>query len=185
VFLKKIRLQIANILLQQKTVRMKRQKKLFDFASAHFVGVLCSPHDELSTVYLKNFLNYLSRKGIKYSVFGYFDEKNIPDNFLYWKGIDFITRDDLNFFFIPQNPIVDKFINEPFDMLINCTIDHYFPVEYIAQLSKASCKVGIMRDDKSNYDLMIDIQKNRNIEYFLDNLEKYLFNLKNPQLEQT
>ena len=173
------------MLLRRKTVRMKRQKKLFDFASAKYVGVLCSPQDELSTEYLKEFLNYLSRKNIQYYVFGYFDGKKIPENFLYWKGMDFITRNDIDFLFIPKNPIVDKFIREPFDMLINCSIDYYFPLEYISQLSQASCRVGIMHDDKSNYDLMIDIQKNRNLEYFLKNLEKYLSNLRNQQFEQT
>lgn len=164
---------------------MKRQKMLYDFATAKYVGVLCSPQDEVNTGHLKNFLNYISQKGIKYSVFGYFDGKNIPENFLYWKGMDFITRKDLNFFFIPTNPIADKFINEPFDMLIVCSIDDYFPIEYIAQLSVASCKVGVKHDGESNYDLMIDIQKNRSIEYFLKNLEIYLSNLKHPQSEQT
>jgi len=171
------------MLLRRKTAKMKIQKKLFDFATAKYVGVLCSPKDEISTGHLKEFLNYLSRKGIQYSVFGYFDEKRIPENFLYWKGMDFITRNDLNFFFIPQTHIVEKFIREPFDMLINCSIEHYFPVEYISQLSKASCKVGIMRDEKSSYDLMIDIQKNRSMEFFLKNLEKYFSNLGNQQIE--
>ena len=169
------------MILRRKTARVKRQKKLFDFASSKYIGVLCSPQDEPSAGYLREFLNALSKKGIQYYVFGYFDEKKIPENFLYWKGMDFITRNDLNFFFIPKNPIVEKFIHEPFDMLINCSIDHYFPVEYISQLSKASCKVGIMQDDKQNYDLMIDIQKNRNLEFFLNNLEKYLSNLRNQQ----
>jgi len=164
---------------------MKRQKKLFDFASSKYIGVLCSPQDELSTEYLKEFLQYLSKKGIQHYVFGYFDDKKIPDNFLYWKRMDFITRNDINFFFIPKNPVVEKFINEPFDMLINCSIDYYFPMEYISQLSQASCKVGIMHNDKQNYDLMIDIQKNRSLKFFLNNLEKYLSNLRNPQLEQT
>ena len=154
---------------------------LFDFASAKYVGVLCSPQDEVSTKHLKNFLHYLSQRGIKYSVFGYFDEKKIPDNFLYWKGIDFITRQDLNFFFTPQSPIVDKFINEPFDMLINCNIANYFPVEYMAQLSVAKCKVGVMHDDESCYDLMIDIKKDQTMAYFLKNLQVYLSNLRNPQ----
>ena len=154
---------------------------LFDFDSAKYIGVLCSPQDEISTGHLKVFLRYLSQKGIKYLVFGYFDGNNIPENFLYWKEIDFITRKDLNFFFMPKNPIVDKFIHEPFDMLINCNIDPYFPMEYISQLSVAKCKVGIMREDESCFDLVIDIQKNRTIKYFLKNLEIYLTNIRHPQ----
>jgi len=154
---------------------------LFDFTSAKYVGILCSPQDEVSTGYLKTFLHSLSQKGIKYSVFGYFDGNDIPENFLYWKEMDFITRKDLNFFFLPQTPIVNKFINEPFDMLISCNIANYFPIEYISQLSVARCKVGIMSENESCYDLMIDIKKNPTFEYFLENLQKYLTNLRHPQ----
>ena len=179
--LENFRIKVANLLLRRKSIKLNRQKVLFDFASAKYIGVLCSPQDEISTGHLKKFLHYLSQRGIKYSVFGYFDEKKIPENFLYWKGIDFITRQDLNFFFIPQNQIVDKFINEPFDMLINCNIANYFPVEYMSQLSVAKCKVGVMHDDESCYDLMIDIKKNQTVEYFLKNLEVYLSNLRNSQ----
>jgi len=176
-----VKLKIANMLLRKRSARMKRQKMLYDFASAKYVGVLCSPKDELSTRHLKNFLYHLTQKGIQYSVFGYFDENEIPENFLYWKGLDFITRKDLNFFSIPKNQIAERFIREPFDMLINCTVTQYFPVEYITQLSVAKCKVGIMREGESCYDLMIDIQKNHTIEYFLKNLEIYLANIRYPQ----
>jgi len=154
---------------------------LHDFASAKYVGVLSSPQDEVCTGHLRDFLCHLTQKGIQYSVFGYFDGNEIPENFLYWKGMDFITRKDLNIFSIPKSPVVDKFILEPFDMLINCTVTQHFPVEYVSQLSVAKCKVGIMREGESCYDLMIDIQKNRTIEYFLKNLEKYLSNIRQPQ----
>ena len=176
-----LRLKMANMFLHKRRAKVKRHKMLYDFATAKYVGVLCSPQDELSTSHLKDFLYHLTQKGIQYSVFGYFDGKDIPENFLYWKGLDFITRKDLNFFSIPKNPVVDKFINEPFDMLINCTITRYFPVEYISQLSVAKCKVGIMREGDLSYDLMIDIQKERTIEYFLKNIEKYLENIRYPQ----
>lgn len=169
------------MILRRKTAKMKRQKTLFDFASAKHVGVLCSPQNEVGTEHLKTFLHYLSQKGIRYTVLGYFDGKKVPENFLYWKGMDFMTHQDLNFFFMPKGPLVDKFVNEPFDILINCNIANYFPVEYMSQLSTAKCKVGIMREGELNYDLMIDIQNNRTIEYFLKNLEVYLANLRHPQ----
>jgi len=115
-------------------------------------------------------------------VFGYFDGKTIPENFLYLKDFDFITQQDLNFLFIPKGPTVDKFINEPFDMLIDCNINSFFPVEYISQLSMAKCKVGIMREGgEACYDLMIDITKKKKLEYFLENLEIYVSNLRQTQ----
>ena len=172
-----LRHNIARIFLRKRAAKLKRHKMLYDFASAKHIGILCAPQDEVSTVHLKEFLHTLSRKGIKYSVFGYFNEKRIPENFLYLKDMDFITHQDLNFLFIPKSPTVTKFIQEPFDMLINCCLFDYFPVRYMSQLSMAKCKVGIMREDESIYDLTIDIKKNKTIEYFLKNIEKYLSNL--------
>ena len=178
-----LRDNIARIYLRRRASKMKRQKVLYDFASAKHVGVLCMPQNETNTAKLKNFLHYLSRKGIKYTVFGYFDVNKIPENFLYLKDMDFITQQDLNFFFIPKSPAVTKFINEPFDMLINSCLSDYFPVEYIAQLSMAKCKVGIKREGECGYDLMLDITKNQTIEFFLKNLEVYLSNLKNTEIK--
>jgi len=171
------------MLLRRKSAKVKRQKMLFDFTTAKYIGILCSPQDEINTGHLKNFLHYLAQKGIRYSVFGYFDGKKIPENFLYWKGIDFITRQDLNLFFIPNSPIADNFIREPFDILINCNIVNYFPMEYMTQLSVAKYKVGMSHEDESFYDLIIDVQKNRTLEYFLKNLEIYLSNLRHPHIE--
>jgi len=182
VIFESLRFRVAGMLLRGKTAKIKRQKELFDFASAKYVGVLCSPQNETDTEHVKVFLQYLSQKGIRYSVLGYFDGKKIPENFLYWKGMDFITRQDLDFFFMPQGAIVDKFVSEPFEMLINCNIAGYFSMECIAQLSVAKCKVGVMHDEKMCCDLTIDIQKNKSVEYFLKNLEKYFSNLKYSQV---
>ena len=181
--LKNLRYKIATIIVRRKAARLKRQKALYDFASAKYIGVLCSPKNEAVAAQIKVFLSNLSQKGVKYSVFGYFDGKVIPENFLYLKDIDFITQDDLNFLFIPKGAVVDKFIGEPFDMLINCNIDNYFPVEYISQLSLAKCKVGIMRKSSETcYDVMIDVTKKETLEYFLENLEVYLSNLRNSKI---
>ena len=171
------------MLLGRKSAKLKRQRMLFDFASAKYVGIVCCTEDEISTGYLKEFLHSLSQKGIKYSVLGYFDGKKIPDNFLYWKGIDFITKADLNFLYVPKSSTVDKFIGEPFDMLINCSVKEYFPLEYVSYLSGAKCKVGVLHEGNSCYDLMIDIDKQKTVKYFLENLQKYLADLKHPESE--
>ena len=177
-----LRYKVAHFLLRSKAAKVKRQKTLYDFASAKHIGLLCAPKNEADSVLLKDFLNRLSQKEIKYSVLGYIDKEEIPENLLYWKNIDFITQKDLNLFFIPdKNLVVKKFIDEPFDMVINCNLSNYFPLEYASQLSVAKCKVGIKRDGDSGYDLMIDISKERTVEYFLKNLEIYLSNLRNPK----
>jgi hypothetical protein len=159
---------------------MKRQKMLFDFASAKYVGVICASSDESSIKILKDFLQFLRQHQIKYLVLGYFDGKKIPENFLFQKETDFITRSDLNLFFIPKGAVVTRFVAEPFDILINCSMNRYFPAEYITQISVAKCKVGASTGDIPDYDLLIDISKKRDLGYFLDNVRLYLSNLRNP-----
>ena len=166
--------------LRRKAAKQQRQKVLHDFASAKHIGLLSVVQNEADTACLKEFLHYISRRDIKYTVFGYFMDNNIPENFLYLKNMDFLTQKNLNFLFIPKSPEVEKFIAEPFDILISCNISNSFPVKYISQLSKAKYKVGILNEDSAGYDLTIDISKEKTIEYFLKNIVIYLSNLKNP-----
>jgi len=178
VIFENLRYRVAHLLLRRKQAGFNRQKALYDFASAKNVGILTAVQDEAGIAHVKEFLSYLARNSVKYTVFGYFIGKTIPENFLYLKDMDFITSDDLSFFYIPEGDNIQKFIDEQFDMLINCNIANHFPVEYIAQLSHAKCKVAIMREKAHGYDLLIDISKERTIDYFLKNLVVYLTNLK-------
>ena len=175
--LEEFRHKVARIYLRKRFAMVQRQRMMYDLSSAKYIGILCAPQDEACIVLLKEFLNTLSRKGIKYSVLGYFNKNKIPENFLYLTGMDFIIQKDLNLLLIPQNTSVDKFIQEPFDMLIDCSIPDYFPIEYIARLSLAKYKVGIFREGEPYYDLTVDITKNRTIEYFFKSLDMYLSNL--------
>ncbi|MDR2847814.1 MAG: hypothetical protein LBV39_01790 [Bacteroidales bacterium] len=177
-FLENIRLNIARRKLRKRTVNLKRQKVLHDFASAKYIGIICASADEKNVHILKEFLQFLSKKNIKYWVLGYFNVKNIPDNFLYWKEMDFFTQKDLNYFFIPNSPPVDKFMATPFDMLINCSMEQYFPIEYIMQSSVAKCKVG-MSDDSHN-DFSLELNK-KEIGFFLENVRLYLSNLRKTE----
>jgi hypothetical protein len=153
----------------------KRQKILFDFSSAKTIGIICASVDEPTVRILKDFLHFLSQKHIQYQVLGYFNMKKIPENYLYWKEMDFFTQKDLNFFFIPHSPAVDKFIDHPFDMLINCSMEKYFPVNYVMGVSQAKCKVGIGNEEEN--DLSLDIKK-KEIGYYLENVKLYLTNLR-------
>ncbi len=179
-FFGKTRLRIAKRLLQKKNAKVKRQKRLFDFATAGYIGVICSTDNADSVKCLKEFLSHLTNKGIKYLVLGYFNGKQIPENYLYWKDMDFITQKNLSFLYVPQGETVEKFIAEPFDILINCSMEERFPIEYIVSMSKATFKVGIMHQDYSSYDLMVDTSKKNTVEYFLENLELYLSDLRHP-----
>jgi hypothetical protein len=152
----------------------KRQKMLFDFSSAKTVGIICASVNERDYI-LNNFRHFLSQRGIQYQLLEYCNGKKIPENNSFLNELDFFTQKDLSFFFIPHSPAVNKFINRPFDMLINCSMKTYFPVHYVMGVSRARCKVGIGNEEEN--DLSMDIKK-KEIGYYLENVKLYLTNLR-------
>ena len=57
--------------------------------------------------------------------------------------------------------MVDAFIKEPFDLLINLSLEDYYPIRYIIALSPALFKVGKFDANEIYLDFMIDIEKEK------------------------
>jgi hypothetical protein len=60
---------------------------------------------------------------------------------------------------IPRGPVVESFIEQPFDVLINLSIHHnHKALEYISALSKASFRIGpwYQHTRQNPYDLCLD-----------------------------
>ena len=92
---------------------------------------------------------------------GYVDSKKLIDHYLYRKGFDFFCKNDLNWYYKPVSSQTEQFINEPFDILINLSLDYQFPIHYISSASKASFKTGRYSATDTSLDFMIDIEKEK------------------------
>ncbi|MGC8804030.1 MAG: DUF6913 domain-containing protein, partial [Bacteroidales bacterium] len=105
----------------------------------------------------------------------YIDSKKIPDYYLLVKGFNFFTRKTVNLFYIPTHPLVNDFIEQPLDMLIDLSIDDVFSIHYIGILSKAKFKIGMRQKRlEKYYDLMIDIGKDKTINNLIENIKTYI-----------
>jgi hypothetical protein len=94
-------------------------------------------------------------------VLGYVDSKKLIDHYLYRKGFDFFCKNDLNWYYKPVSSQTEKFINEPFDILINLSLEYQFPIHYVCSASKASFKTGRYSPTDTSLDFMIDIEKEK------------------------
>jgi hypothetical protein len=110
---------------------------------------------------IKNFSKVLINKKIEVSALGYVHSKKLIDHYLYRKGFDFITRNNLNWYYKPVSDTVSEFIEKPFDILINLSLEDYFPIQYIVALSSSSFKVGKYFEEPNYMDFMIDIEKEK------------------------
>lgn len=173
-FLKNFRLNAAKRSLKRKLKNFSRQREGHNFTTAKTAGILFTPTDTLSFEQIKQFLTYLNNYKLQIYVLGYIDDKVIPESFLFWKGINLISKKELNWKLVPITPVASDFIEKPFDLLFDLSVQDFFPVEYIARLSKSKFKIGRFTDKHNSFDLMFDLGGKQDLEPFLDNIKHYL-----------
>jgi hypothetical protein len=174
IFLKNFRLKAANYSLKKKLKAFSREREGHNFESAKTAGILFTPTDTVSFEQIKHFLSYLNNHKMQIYVLGYIDNNKIPESFLFWKGINLFSKKELNWKFIPNTPVVSDFIDKPFDLLFDLSLNDYFPVQYIARLSKSKCKIGRFTQNHSSYDLMFELNDQQKLDSYLDNIKQYL-----------
>lgn len=125
------------------------------------IGIIYNATEFVSFEIIKKLVKDLSHDAKKITVLGYVNSKNLIDNYLYRKGFDFFSRNDLNWYFKPVSQVVDQFIREPFDLLINLSLDDHYPIRYITGVSSATFKAGRYSPGDTFLDLMIDIEKEK------------------------
>jgi hypothetical protein len=138
-----------------------RMPALCSVRDARHIGIIYNATEYVSFEIIKNLVRDLANDSKTVSVLGYVNSKILNDNYLYRKGFDFFSRNELNWYYKPISPVVDEFVKEPFDLLINLSIEDHFPIRYIVTLSPATFKAGVYSADDSCLDLMIDMEKER------------------------
>lgn len=140
---------------------LERVPEVCTLKEAETIGIIYNATEYVSFEIIRNLVKDLTHDSKKVMVLGYVDSKNLIDNYLYRKGFDFFSKNELNWYNKPVSPLVDQFIQEPFDLLINLSLDDHYPIRYITSLSAARFKTGRYTPDDLCLDLMIDIEKEK------------------------
>lgn len=137
-------------------------------------GILFHHTNEEDFVAIQGFLRELSGNNKQVTGLGFIEAHDIPVFYLLKKGITFFCLKDLNWYYKPQADFVIDFINREFDLLINLSLDNYFPVEYVYALSRARFKAGKLTKGYNYDDLTIDVKESRDIKYLIQQFSHYL-----------
>ncbi len=138
-----------------------RNPVICNIESAHHIGIIYNATEYVSFEIIRNLVRDLAQDSRKITVLGYVDSKKLIDHYLYRKGFDFFSRNDLNWYSKPVSSAVNHFMTEPFDILINLSLEDYYPIRFITALSPATFKVGKYTPDELYLDFMIDIEKEK------------------------
>ncbi|MFO7371379.1 MAG: hypothetical protein R6X09_14045 [Bacteroidales bacterium] len=146
-----------------------RKPVVCNINNAGHIGIIYNATESVSFEIIRDLVKDLSHEKRKVTVLGYVDSKKLIDNYLYRKGFDFFSKNELNWYSKPVSATTDEFIKEPFDLLINLSLEEHYPIQYITALSPAAFKAGKFSPDDQILDFMIDIEKEKDT---MRNLQK-------------
>jgi hypothetical protein len=174
---KGIKLAIAKRALQKEVLSVGRKTlpNIFNFDKIKTIGILFDATNTEDYEIVKRYVVYLRGHQKKVKVLGYFSTKEIPALTYSKLEYDFFSTKELNLLGKPSSPVIQNFINEEYDLLIDLNIRDYFPLKYISALSKAAFKVGKFDEsDTAFFDMMIDADNTKTVKYFLRQVDTYI-----------
>lgn len=181
----KVKAVIANLYLQYKLNRLTRNTKpanRFNFKNVKTIAILFDATEKLDFELMKKYVNYLREHGKKVKVVGFYNSKTVPEHVYSKLEYDFYSTKDLSFIGEPKPLFINSFLAEEFDLMVDLNLKNHFSLKYISFLSNAKFKVGAYNAKYTdNYELMIDIEKNNTLKYFLRQIDIYvpMFNKEN------
>ena len=105
---------------------------------------------------------------------GYVNRKRLDNCHIPKLNYDFFYQKDLNWYYKPQNYIIDNFIKKEYDILINLSDSSCIPIKYLVASSVARFKIGRFEEGYEIYDLMIKLEKEKGKERLMEEIKHYL-----------
>lgn len=172
-----LKLRLGSWKLKSSLKKIKRGAQVCSLANAKTVGVSFVATNQADLGAVNKILKKLTERNIQTFVIGYIPVKKPDDFYLSQKGFNFFSDADLDFTLIPKGESVIEFMDTTFDILIDFGSNGFFPMNYMLSMSKAKFKVGMMGEG-TPFDMMMDIDKKSDKEYFFDQVLVYLEKIK-------
>jgi hypothetical protein len=174
-----IRRSIGESILRRKQKQVLRNRTFHSFKTAETCVILFDITDQESFTSLREFGKFLESEGIKTQMLGFVDSEIIPNQMLLWDNCRVICKKDLDWIFRPVEEKVKGLLSKEVDILFDLSLSAHFPLDYLSKLIRAQFKVGRYREDSSEADMTIHIEKDPRIAFFIEQV-KYYVGMLNP-----
>ncbi|MBI9068756.1 MAG: hypothetical protein JEZ09_15785 [Salinivirgaceae bacterium] len=168
-----LKLKISKLFI---TKSIQRTIEVCSIDKAQKVGVTFAVRKASDLIIVKKIIKSLADKGLKTFALGYIPEKKPDDFYLSEKSLNFFSDKNLDWLLRPNSASALEFQESNFDILIDLGTEAYYPMDLLIRKSKAKFKVGWYCEN-SPFDFMINIEKNKGLEYYYTQVIHYLNNL--------
>ena len=173
-FIEDFKQKVGKWVFQRELQTNSRTKEVCNLDDAKSIGILYNATSEQQIKIIKPFVTYFFdlKKDVKALV--YVNAKELSYCHTPKLQYDFFYQKDLNWYYKPQNYIIDNFITKEYDILINLCDSNTIPIKYLVASSIAHFKIGIYEEDYEIYDLMISLKEDKSIEKLMNEIKHYI-----------
>ena len=174
--LEKIRMKIGDAILKNKIAGTKRKTHYSNINQVKNIGIVWDASKIDDFACLSRFYQKMHENKTDVKILGYFDGKNLPNQFTAVRYLSIIKKEELNLFYHPVSADTHTFVDNRFDVLIDINFKKLLPLQYISSLSNAGFKVGLFDSETIDtpFDLMMDLKGPVNVEDYLNHIVHYL-----------
>jgi len=177
-FIEDFKQKVGKWVFQRELQTNSRIKEVCNLDDAKSIGILYDATSEQQIKIIKPFVSYFFNLKKDVKALGYVNAKELSYCHTPKLQYDFFYQKDLNWYYKPQNYIIDNFIMKEYDILINLCDSNIIPIKYLVASSIAHFKIGIHEEDYEIYDLMISLKEDKSMEKLMNEI-KYYINLIN------
>jgi hypothetical protein len=163
-------------MLTGRVSKVKRKPSFINLSDIKSIGIAWNASRTQDFAVLSRFCQKMHERNIEVTVLGYFQGKNLPDQYTAIRFLTCFKKNELDFFYRPVRNDVNSFIRNRFDVLITINFENLFPLVYVSALSEAILKIGLFGTEPENlpYDLMMELKNSVNVEDYLNQILYYL-----------
>lgn len=167
IFLKQFFLNLKLSLAAKKKVSSVRTP--VNFKKAEKIGLLIHMNDSSLINLIEGFAKEMIKEGKKVEGICF---SNQPSSVRFTFPCQYFSYEDVDWKGDFKRDWINKFTKTSFDYLYSINILPILPFEWIIRKSEAKCRVG-KYDEKSDLDLMIQIDQNKGLAFLLEQMKIY------------
>jgi hypothetical protein len=181
VFLQNIRTRAGEFVLLRQYNGIHRQGEIINMDRVKKIGIIYRADNTEDEENVMKYSEILRGRGKNVTTLGFFNAKEPAKNINESADRQYFAIKDTNWYFKPFSSYFETFMNEDFDLLLDFDIYWQLSLLFICSQSAAKCKVGRYSEKFARmFDVMIETEDNKNLEYFIKNTDTYLQMLNKP-----
>jgi hypothetical protein len=132
-----------------------RERRFVTYKKAKSVFLLFESDYLEKNKEIRAIIHSLQQDGKKVVAWGFLDKKHVTTSLM--PDFRVLNHEQTNFVESPKSMFLNELEDLEFDLLIDLTLRPILPLQYLDLYAKASCKVGIRKNDLQLYDFILDV----------------------------